>query len=96
MAEEVGIKIDEFDWKVSNLRSAVFSINSSIKTNREFEKTNLEPFMGDLETTIDAIKLLERYKQMLNGDTDALDNVGQEMEENDEEIAQKTVPNSVG
>ncbi|WP_449354439.1 TIGR04197 family type VII secretion effector [Virgibacillus natechei] len=92
MAEEVGIKISEFNSNISNLRSAVSSINSSIKLTREFEKTDLKPFMDDLETTIEAIKLLERYKQMVDSDIQALDNVGKEMVENDEELAKVSGP----
>ncbi|MBT2215299.1 TIGR04197 family type VII secretion effector [Virgibacillus dakarensis] len=92
MAEEVGIKISEFNSNISKLRSACSSIKSSIKISREFEKTNLKPFMDDLETTIDAIKLLERYKQMLDSDIDALDNVGKEMAENDEQLAKVSGP----
>lgn len=88
MAEEVGININEFESNISTLRSAVSGINSSIKTNREFENTDLKPFMDDLQTTIDAIQLLERYKQMLDADINALNNVGEEMVENDKELAQ--------
>lgn len=87
MSGEVGIKIGEFNSNLSNLRSAVSSIESSIKTDSEFEKTNIEPFTEDLESTIDAIELLERYKQMLNTDINALENVGNEMVENDNELS---------
>src|SRR5699024_12809575 len=92
MAEEVSIKISEFNSNISKLRSACSSINSSIKITREFEKTDLKPFMDDRETTIDAIKLLERYKQMLNTDINALNNVGDEMVENDEQLARGCGP----
>lgn len=92
MSGEVGIKIDEFNTNISNLRTAVSSIESSIKTNREFEKTNIEPFTEDLETTIHTIETLEKYKQMLNTDTNALGNVGYEMVGNDEEIAKACLP----
>lgn len=90
MAVEVSIDKDRFDLSISKLRSAVFSINSSIKTSREFGKTNLTPFIYDLETTIDAIKLLDKYKQMLDVDINILDSIGEKMVENDEQIAQKT------
>src|SRR5699024_12241313 len=92
MAEEVSIKISEFNSNISKLRSACSSINSSIKITREFEKTDLKPFMDDLETTIDAIKLLERYKQMLNTDINALNNVGEEKVENDEKMEKECRP----
>ncbi|WP_373895114.1 TIGR04197 family type VII secretion effector [Virgibacillus sp. CBA3643] len=95
MAGEVGIKISEFNSNISNLRSAVSSINSSIKLTRELEETNLEPFTKDLETTIEAIKLLERYKQMMDSDIQALDNVGKEMVENDEQLAKVSGPQPV-
>lgn len=92
MAEEVSIKITEFSSNINSLQSAVSSINSSIKITRELEKTNIKPFTKDLETTIEAIKLLERYKQMLDIDINALDNVGKEMVENDEQLARVSGP----
>ena len=92
MAEEVSINITEFNSNINSLRSAVSSINSSIKTTRELEKTNITPFTKDLETTIEAIELLERYKQMLDTDINALDNVGKEMVENDEQLARVSGP----
>ncbi|WP_339177695.1 TIGR04197 family type VII secretion effector [Oceanobacillus sp. FSL W7-1293] len=92
MAEEVGIKISEFNANINSLQSAVSSIDSSMKISRELEKTNIEPFTKDLEKAIEAIKLLERYKQMLDADVLALDNVGKEMVENDEELARVSGP----
>lgn len=95
MAEEVGIKIEEFNTNVESLRSAVSSINSTIKTNREFEVTNIDPFKKDLKTAIDAIELLEKYKQMMNADINALENVGVEMKENDENLAKASGPQPI-
>ncbi|GIO23674.1 TIGR04197 family type VII secretion effector [Oceanobacillus sp. J11TS1] len=92
MAEEVSINLTEFTSNINSLRSAVSSISSSMKISRELEKTNIEPFTKDLETAIEAIKLLERYKQMLDTDINALDNVGKEMVENDEQLARVSGP----
>lgn len=92
MAEEVSIKINEFNANINSLQSAVSSIDSSMKISRELEETNIEPFTKDLEKAIEAIKLLERYKQMLDADILALDNVGKEMVENDEELARVSGP----
>lgn len=92
MAEEVSIKINEFNANINSLQSAVSSIDSSMKISRELEETNIAPFTKDLEKAIEAIKLLERYKQMLDADILALDNVGKEMVENDEQLARVSGP----
>lgn len=92
MAEEVSIKISEFNANINSLQSAVSSIDSSMKISRELEETNIAPFTKDLEKAIEAIKLLERYKQMLDADVLALDNVGKEMVENDEQLARVSGP----
>src|SRR5690625_3583487 len=87
MAEEVGINIGVFQSNTSKLRSSVSGIEGSIKTNYTFDKTNIKPFMDDLENTIEAIQLLQKYKTLLDSDIDTLKNVGEKMKENDEILA---------
>lgn len=90
MSTEVGIKKSEFDSNVSSLQDAVSEIDSSAKGNLEFEKTNIKPFTKDLKTTVEAIELLENYKQMIINDITTLKTVGETMVETDEEIANST------
>lgn len=96
MAEEVGINIGVFQSNISKLGSSVVSIESSIKTNYTFDKTNIKPFMDDLENTIEAIQLLQKYKTLLDSDIDTLENVGDKMKENDERLAALTTDHVFG
>ncbi|HLR54323.1 MAG TPA: TIGR04197 family type VII secretion effector [Pseudogracilibacillus sp.] len=86
MAGKVSLNLKDFDANTEKLKSAVSNINSSFKLDYSLE-TNIKPFTKDLETTIDAIKLLEQYKQMLNADAWALDFVGQEMVQQDQDLS---------
>ncbi|MBT2598933.1 MULTISPECIES: TIGR04197 family type VII secretion effector [unclassified Oceanobacillus] len=87
---EIGVNIGGFQSTITNLRTSVFSLESSLKTNYTFNKTNIKPFVEDLENTIEAIELLQRYKKLLETDIDTLENVGETMKENDERIARLT------
>lgn len=88
--EVVGIEVGGFQSSIAKLKTSVSSIESSIKTNYAFDKTNIKPFVDDLENTIEAIELLKRYKKLLNSDIDTLENVGETMRDNDERIAAST------
>jgi len=96
MAEEVGINIGVFQSNTSKLRSSVSGIEGSIKTNYTFDKTNIKPFMDDLENTIEAIQLLRKYKTLLDSDIGTLENVGEKMKENDERLASITTGHVTG
>ncbi|WP_153463044.1 TIGR04197 family type VII secretion effector [Sediminibacillus terrae] len=87
MAEEVGINIDVFRSNIKKLQSSVSGLESGMKTNRSFEKTNIKPFIDDLENTIKAIELLEEYKTLLISDINTLEETGEKMREKDEELA---------
>lgn len=86
MAGKISLNIKDFNANTEKLKSAVSNINSSIKLDYSLE-TNIKPFTKDLETTIDAIKLLEQYKQLLNNDAWALDFVGQEIVRQDQTLS---------
>lgn len=86
---EVGINNDDFRSKVDNLRNSVTALDSKIKTNRTFEKTNIKPFTNDLENLIKAVELINKYKTLLNDDISILEDVGEQMKQNDEELASR-------
>ncbi|GAB3799652.1 TIGR04197 family type VII secretion effector [Virgibacillus kimchii] len=86
---EVGINHGEFRSNVENLRNSVTALDSKIKTNRTFEKTNISPFTNDLENIIRAVELINKYKTLLNDDISILEDVGEQMKQNDEELASR-------
>ncbi|GAB3799603.1 TIGR04197 family type VII secretion effector [Virgibacillus kimchii] len=92
MIEEVSINPGELKSQISALRSSASSLESSIKTSRTFNKTNIKPFIKDLENVIRAIELLQKYQTLLNSDIDILEQTIEQMRENDERLAalQKT------
>ncbi|MTW86061.1 TIGR04197 family type VII secretion effector [Virgibacillus dakarensis] len=92
MAEVVGINIGEFQSNIEKLRSSLSGLESSIKTSRTFDKTNIAPFTDDLENTIKAVKLLEEYKTLLDTDITTLEDTGEQMRENDENLANYNNP----
>lgn len=86
---EVGINSDVFRSNVDNLRNSLTDLESKIKTNRTFEKTNITPFTNDLENIIKAVELINKYKIMLDQDISTLKDVGEQMKQNDEELARR-------
>lgn len=86
---EVGINHGEFRSNVENLRNSVTALDSKIKTNRTFEKTNISPFTNDLENIIRAVELINKYKTLINEDIITLEDVGEQMKQNDEELANR-------
>ncbi|WP_106496023.1 TIGR04197 family type VII secretion effector [Lentibacillus sp. Marseille-P4043] len=89
MGEEVGINIGVFRSNVKNLRSSLSDLESGIKTSRTFDKTNITPFIDDLENTIKAIELLKKYKTLLDTDITTLGDIGEKMRETDENLGKQ-------
>lgn len=87
MSKEVGINYREFQSTISALRSSASGIETSLKANRTFSKTNIKPFVQDLEHIMKATELLTKYQAMLNTDIDTLEHTGKQMKENDEDLA---------
>lgn len=95
MSEEVKINVPEFDSTVNSLQSAVEAIDRNIKSGYEFDKTNIKPFTEDLDIILEALDLLDEYKQMFLADIKTLEGVGDDMVENDEQLAQKSGPQPI-
>ncbi|WP_077320206.1 TIGR04197 family type VII secretion effector [Virgibacillus proomii] len=89
MSKEVSINMDVFRSNIEKIRETATSLKTGIKTNRTFKKTNIKPFINDLENIIKGVELLERYKQLLIEDIYTLKHVGEQMRENDERQSQK-------
>lgn len=86
---EVSINIEVFRSNVNNLRKSISNLDSNIKTSRTFDKTNISPFIDDLENIIKATELIKKYKTLLDEDIKTLEHVGEQMKQKDEEIANK-------
>ncbi len=88
MANKVSINIGVFQENIGNLRTAITNVDSGIQTSEAFDKTNIEPFIKDLENLIQSIELLEKYKTLFNTDIDTLEGVGESLREQDERLSQ--------
>ncbi len=86
MAKEVSINMSVFRSNIARLRSAVANIEAN-NTTHSFSKTNIEPFTRDLEQVIEALELLQQYKNILETDITTLEQTGEQLKEKDEELA---------
>ncbi|ENH96307.1 hypothetical protein J416_11562 [Gracilibacillus halophilus YIM-C55.5] len=86
MAEEVSINMSVFRSNLSKLKSSVANIEINQLT-QSFSKTNIEPFTKDVENAAEAIKLLEKYKHVLEADAVTLEDTGEKLREKDEELS---------
>lgn len=92
MGGKVSIDIAEFDANISTLESKIAELTNDMNIPSEFEKTNIEPFTKDLQKVIQAKQLLSRYKEFIKKDSDVLSETGQDMVDNDKEIANAYAP----
>ncbi|WP_249872491.1 TIGR04197 family type VII secretion effector [Oceanobacillus saliphilus] len=89
MAEEVGINSEVFRSNIEKLRGSLSNLESKIHANQTFKKTNITPFTNDLENIIKAVELINKYKMLLDEDISTLNNVGEQMRQNDEDLARQ-------
>lgn len=92
MGREVGIKISEFDANISKTKSSAGKINNNMTITDDLERTNIKPFTTDLKKVIKAKELLDKYQELIAKDIEILDETGQEMVENDEQLASLPTP----
>ncbi len=87
MTQEIKLDYDDFKSLISTLKSSTSGIESSVKTSRAFDKTNINPLTKDLEHIIRTIELLKRYQTSLHTDIDTLEQIGEKIKERDLELA---------
>lgn len=89
MTQEIKLDYDAFQSLVSTLRTSTSGIESSVKTSRTFEDTNINPLIKDLEHIIRTLELLKKYQTSLHKDIDVLEQVGEKIKERDLELAEQ-------
>jgi type VII secretion effector (TIGR04197 family) len=92
MSSEVSININVFRSNISKLKTSASDLQSNIKKNWTFDKTNISPLVDDLENTIKAMEVLERYASLLESDIITMQGIGEEMRETDEKLANQPKP----
>lgn len=68
MSKEVSINIELFRANIKNLEDSLTRLESGMKKNSVFDYTNITPFINDLKHLVQADKLLEQYKTLLETD----------------------------
>jgi|SRR5690625_705126 len=89
MSEQISLNIDLFRQNVSNLQETIEELDGKMKTNETFETTNIKPFIDDLEQTIRALELLDEYKELFQTDLRTLSELGEQIREQDERLADR-------
>lgn len=88
MSEKISLNIALFKDNVTSLRNSVTSIDGQMSTSETLEKTNITPFIDDLENTIRALELLIEYKALFQADLEVLEDVGEKIREKDTQLSQ--------
>ncbi|MEI3613013.1 TIGR04197 family type VII secretion effector [Pseudogracilibacillus sp. SO30301A] len=88
MSEKISLNIALFKDNVISLRNSVTSIDGQMSTSETLEKTNITPFIDDLENTIRALELLIEYKALFQADLEVLEDVGEKIREKDTQLSQ--------
>lgn len=89
VTEEIKLNYNDFQSFVSALRTSTSNIESSIQTGRIFDKTNIKRLSKDLEHIITAIELIQKYQQSLHTDIDTLEQIGEKINERDQDLAER-------
>ncbi|GGB50278.1 TIGR04197 family type VII secretion effector [Virgibacillus dakarensis] len=85
MANEINIKFNELRKNIENVRSVLSNLKPGTET--EFDQTNIEVFVQDLEMTKQSITMIHQYQTLLNSDLDTLVHVGERMQATDKQLA---------
>lgn len=88
MSKEVSINIELFRANIKKLEDSLTRLESGMKKNSAFDYTNITPFINDLKHLVQADKLLEQYKTLLDADIRTLQRTGESMKEHDDRLAQ--------
>lgn len=88
MSDRISINIGLYNENMDNLSNEISSVEGTVKTSETFDKTNITPFTNDLEHTIRAIELLDKYKELLVEDIAVFKKTGEKIREQDEALSQ--------
>lgn len=89
MSQLIRLNISEFETVISALQSSASGIDSSVKTSRTFEKTNIKPLTKDLEQVIKSIELVQKYQTSLHKDIETLERIGENLKQKDAALAKQ-------
>mgnify|MGYP001193043948 CR=1 FL=1 len=88
MGERISLNFALFKDNIIDLKNALTSLDPSMNTNETLDKTNIKPFINDLENTVRALELLIEYKEIFSSDLDVLEDVGEKIREQDLRLSQ--------
>lgn len=89
MGKEVAVNISEIRAGVNKLRGSLTGLHTKFNAKQGFKNTNIPPFTADLETVNQSMELLEKYRLLLEEDSEVLSDTAETMRENDEQLARR-------
>lgn len=88
MSEKISLNYGLFKGNMNDLKTSVNKLESSMSKSESFDKTNITPFINDLENMISALEMLERYKSLFLEDIEVINDAGEKLKEQDEVLSQ--------
>lgn len=95
MSEQICINIGVFNSNMTELRGSVNKLATAyMSTGESLDKTNIKPFLNDLENAIRALELLKEYQQLFTSDLSVIEDVANKIREKDEELSTQQTTSS--
>jgi len=88
MEERISINIHLFTINISKLKESVKKLETEYMSMGEtLDKTNIKPFIDDLENMIRALELMKRYYEIFTTDLRVIQNIADTLREQDERLS---------
>lgn len=87
MSKDISVNVSVFKGNIANLQTSMRGVDCQIDTNESLEKTNLAPFTDNLEALVQLLTILDNYKMLFEKDVQILDQIGEDIQEQDEKLA---------
>lgn len=91
MAYDISFNEEDFNEKIGFLEEAILEMESKLTTGQTLDKTNVKPFMKDLENLVRTLEVLQTYKGMFEQDLIEIRKVGDGLIDQDEALSKHDV-----
>lgn len=89
MGYDISFNETEFNGKVESFENAIADIESKMSKGETLDKTNLKPFVKDLENLVRTLEILEKYRDMLQQDITGIKNIGEGLKNQDAALSRQ-------
>lgn len=88
MSDTISLNFALYKDNLIRLKNSVTSLDGQMSTSETLDKTNIKPFIDDLENTIRALELLIEYKKIFHSDLEILNDLGEKIRDQDIKLSQ--------